>query len=250
MEFTEWEPFYLRIREALDIDENEDQRSQMILSDLLRENEKLQPPDLTKRRLRDIIKGSYCLIAGGGSSLEDAVPLIKKRMKDIIEDHSEEPILITADGATSLLLRSELIPDIIVTDLDGGMKDQIHCLEKGSIMVVHAHGDNIDRMKEVVPRLHGEVIGSTQRDPGDDEYLLNHGGFTDGDRAVMISIHLGADHVCIYGFDLDRPSPKITDGGSRRPLTANEDTVKSKKLRIAREILDTVDRKRLEIIEI
>jgi len=64
--------------------------------------------------------------------------------------------------------------------------------------VVHAHGDNIDKLKEYVPRLE-KVLGTCQTEPLDIVY--NFGGFTDGDRAAFLAEELGAKEITLVGFD-------------------------------------------------
>ena len=66
---------------------------------------------------------------------------------------------MAADGATAILLRRGIVPDIIVTDLDGSFPDILKANREGSIAVVHAHGDNLDALDRYVPQL-GSVIGT------------------------------------------------------------------------------------------
>ncbi|MBW6471049.1 MAG: DUF115 domain-containing protein [Methanosarcinaceae archaeon] len=93
-----------------------------------------------------------------------------------------------------------VVSDVIVTDLDGDVKKEIVANKKGALAVVHAHGDNIDKIKKYVPRLRG-VIGSTQANPLENVY--NFGGFTDGDRCVYLAKEFGAVSITLVGFDFD-----------------------------------------------
>jgi uncharacterized Rossmann fold enzyme len=72
---------------------------------------------------------------------------------------------------------------------------------RGTIMVIHAHGDNIPLLKNWVPRFEGPVVATTQSAPR--MRVHNFGGFTDGDRAVFAADGLGAAPITIIGFDLD-----------------------------------------------
>ena len=45
-------------------------------------------------------------------------------------------VCICADGATTMLLKKSIIPDIIVSDLDGNIHDQIYANQKGSIYFI------------------------------------------------------------------------------------------------------------------
>jgi len=117
-----------------------------------------------------------------------------------VEDFPQGP-KIAADGATSYLLERGVIPDIVVTDLDGRMEDLIRAAHGGAVMVVHAHGDNLDKLVEFVPDLMevATVIGTCQCRPVGK--IWNFGGFTDGDRAVFLADHLGARKIALYGMD-------------------------------------------------
>lgn len=110
-----------------------------------------------------------------------------------------EKVLIAADGATSAV-RKYRTPDVIVTDLDGDVEDQLDAWRKGAWMVVHGHGDNIPKLKQVVPKLTERVLGTIQVDKP--AQLTNFGGFTDGDRAAFMAHHLGASKIYLAGMDL------------------------------------------------
>jgi uncharacterized Rossmann fold enzyme len=114
------------------------------------------------------------------------------------------------------------IPDIIVTDLDGDVEREIEASEQGSLVVVHAHGDNMSKLLRYVPQLKN-IIGSTQAVPL--QNVFNFGGFTDGDRAVHVAIEFGAGTIKLAGFFFDDPvvSP-----------------AKSKKLKWARRLISSL----------
>jgi len=67
-------------------------------------------------------------------------PSLKENIKDLKTLKLSKFTLIAADGATTALLEEDVIPDIIVTDLDGKMEDIIQANQKGSFLAVHAHG--------------------------------------------------------------------------------------------------------------
>jgi len=75
---------------------------------------------------------------------------------------------------------------------------------QGTVVVVHAHGDNIPLLRTWVPRFSGPLVGTTQAEPFG--RIHNFGGFSDGDRAVFAAHALGAADVRLVGFDLDDPS--------------------------------------------
>jgi uncharacterized Rossmann fold enzyme len=137
----------------------------------------------------------------------------------------EGELLVAADGATSTLVSNDLLPDIIVTDLDGAVSDQVEANARGSVVFVHAHGDNREAVERHVPAFEGALIGTCQCAPV--VGLFNFGGFTDGDRAACILSELGVSRIRLAGFDLDAPSTKP----GRSP------EVKARKLAWARRIL-------------
>ena len=51
-----------------------------------------------------------------------------------------------ADGATKAIIENGLKPDIVVTDLDGDIKSLKKAGRTNTIMVVHAHGDNSEKI--------------------------------------------------------------------------------------------------------
>jgi uncharacterized Rossmann fold enzyme len=73
-------------------------------------------------------------------------------------------------------------------------------------MVVLGHSDNLGKILDVVPRLVGPIVPTTQVRPHG--HLSNFGGFTDGDRAVELARHLGARKVNLLGFDFRNPNPQ------------------------------------------
>jgi uncharacterized Rossmann fold enzyme len=73
----------------------------------------------------------------------------------------------------------------------------------GTVMVVHAHGDNMDLLRFWVPLFPGPLVGTTQAGPFG--RIHNFGGFSDGDRAVFLALALGAAEVTLAGFFLDDP---------------------------------------------
>lgn len=184
MKWDLWRPMYERIVERLDLDEGADRRSAEILNELIVESDPTE--------LEGLIRESECIVFGAGPSLEEDL----RRMS---QAGWLDKVLISADGATSAVMEHEL-PDVIVTDLDGDVEDQMEAWRQGAWMVVHAHGDNVDEIERVVPRVYERIIGTIQVD--EPAQLHNFGGFTDGDRAAFMPHELGASKIYLAGMDL------------------------------------------------
>jgi hypothetical protein len=125
--------------------------------------------------------------------------------------------VLAADGATVDCLNAALVPDIVVTDLDGPVAAELGAAAKGAVLFVHAHGDNLPAVQEWVPQCDGAILGSWAGAP--DDLLENFGGFTDGDRAAYLAEAGGARRVLLWGFEFDRVDPGEPDpAGKRRKL--------------------------------
>lgn len=113
-------------------------------------------------------------------------------------------VTVAADGATTRLRELGVVPNLVVTDLDGDPEDLAWAAAQGSRMVVCAHGDNRAALRKLVPRLGPLVYGTHQVEPQAAlDPLHNVGGFTDGDRAVVLAEEFGARHAVLVGFDFD-----------------------------------------------
>ncbi|MDV3103253.1 6-hydroxymethylpterin diphosphokinase MptE-like protein [Thermococcus waiotapuensis] len=183
MNWEEWKPFYLRIAQEMGYSIEKDREAAQILRALLLEGDEY----ILKEELEAVIeKKAY--VFGAGPSLE-------KALKEL---NFSGGTLIAADGATSALLDAGLVPDVIVTDLDGRIPDLRIANGRGAFMVIHAHGDNVDKLTAYVP-LFSRILGTCQTKPLDIVY--NFGGFTDGDRAAFLAEALGAREIVLVGFD-------------------------------------------------
>lgn len=186
MNFTEWEPIYTEIIKDFGFSRDADEESARILSTMLDKKES----GMIYRQIEQKIAAKSVIVCGKAA-------ILVKDLKNIV---LKDKTIIAADGATSLLLNIDLLPDIIVTDLDGNIDDILMAEERGSLIVIHAHGDNIDKIKKYVPKFKN-VIGTTQSSPFDNIY--NFGGFTDGDRCVFLAKHFGAREIILAGFDFE-----------------------------------------------
>ena len=108
--------------------------------------------------------------------------------------------LIVADGALRPILQRGLVPEWIVSDLDGYIPDIIWARENGSNLIVHAHGDNISRVFQYCESVNPTCITTTYPSSNTPSW----GGFTDGDRSVMMCLSLGSKSIKLMGFDFEK----------------------------------------------
>lgn len=146
---------------------------------------------------------------------------------------SDNEVVIVADSALSRLEDLKRV-DFTITDLDADPEKLLEVSNSGSIMVVHAHGDNIDRLVEFFPSLKGRVIISCQTEALGK--ITDFGGFTDGDRAVFFAHFLRSTSIRIVGFDFEKPVAK----------RGSDLTVKKKKLKWSRSLIDQLKQHRVK----
>lgn len=236
MDIGTWMGIYHDIVSDLSISEESDIEASKEFSGLLHQNSNIDIPRMVLRQLKDVISGKDCIVFGTSRDLESRLVMAMNELEVWEKDGGK--VLIAADGAASVLLSLDVVPDIIVTDLDGGVEDQLTCSRMGSILILHAHGDNMDIIRKTVSRLTGKVLGTTQVNIEPHYQLFNFGGFTDGDRAVMMADELGARSITLIGFDLENPGGKVLDGGRRKELAHDEFLRKKKKLCWAQKMID------------
>jgi len=202
MKYEEWEPHYRRILDFFGFDPSDDDEAAHFASGLTSRDD--------VGRLEDLCRGKEVTVCGNAPCLKD-------------ETGSIRGTVIAADAAGDFLFRNGITPDVIFTDLDGCEDSFIDMNSRGTVLVVHAHGDNVPLLKKWIPLFKGPLVLTTQGKPFGNVY--NFGGFTDGDRAVFAAKEFDASGIQILGFDLDDPSvPPVKRG----------------KLMIARELLKVI----------
>ena len=214
----DWWPWYNRIIDTFGYDQARDQYAADLLSKLLA-GKAVDPMELRKR-----VAGRAALVFGAGPSLEED---LKRVMHVGVLGNF---VTVVADGATTAMLHvADAAPGIIVSDLDGVISDILAAQQRGSEVVVHAHGDNIEQLQTCVPLL-PRAVGSTQVEPRPGVY--NFLGFTDGDRAVFLAASLGAKLIVLAGMDFGLTVGKYSK------LKVKSLAVKRKKMEISRELLE------------
>ncbi|MDQ2052299.1 DUF115 domain-containing protein [Natronolimnohabitans sp. A-GB9] len=187
MEFDEWEPVYEAILEDFGYDRSGDERARDVLASLT------DGFDLGRLSgLRD----ATVAVAGAGPSLETDADLERARSADAV---------VAASTAVDTLAKHEITADCMVTDLDKNPETVRRLTDDGVPVAVHAHGDNVPAVRDVVPDCTNEsVLPTTQAAPRGP--VRNLGGFTDGDRAAFLADHLGAAELVFVGWDFDDPT--------------------------------------------
>ncbi len=205
MKFEDWEQYYIRILDYFGFSREDDEEAARLLSSILPRDD----ISLLEKTIRD----ADVIVAGNAPTLSE----------DIKKTDFTNQVIIAADAAARVLKKGGVTPHIVFSDLDGLDDDVLMMNEEGTILAIHAHGDNIPLVKSWTPKIKGAVVGTTQSTPLENVY--NFGGFSDGDRAVFAAHEFGARSVRLIGFDLDDKSV---------------DPVKHGKLMIARKLLHLI----------
>jgi 2-amino-4-hydroxy-6-hydroxymethyldihydropteridine diphosphokinase len=217
VKFVEWFPFYQQIRMEFGYSTEKDQKAAEMLSNMI----KRKGLGLQVSKIQKKIKGKEVLVIAAGPSLENNIEFIKK---------NKRYIKIAADGVVEFLLNKKIRPDIVVSDLDGNPK-YLRMAEKfGAIMVIHAHGDNMEDLEKNVPKFR-KIIGTTQVMPTENVY--NFGGFTDGDRCVFLAEEMRAKSITLIGMDFNSYPRKFSTNNHEVDFE-----LKRKKLRTAKRLLE------------
>lgn len=216
-----WLPIYRTICRDMGYSEEKDLEAAMLMASLIgdkgaRSIERVHP-----------LFPQTVTVCGGAGCLADEVSSMKF-----------EGYVVAADTATTALLEAGIVPNMIVTDLDGIVEEQVEANARGSAVFVHAHGDNMDAVKKYVPRFVEPVVGTCQCPPV--EGVFNFGGFTDGDRAACICAALGARRILLAGFDLDSPSEK----------PGKDAETKRRKLKWAKVVMDKLQVEGVRIMKV
>ena len=207
-----WKAKFKEIRKEFEYSEKEDLRSAKKLNSLLKKK-------FPKKQLKNLIEGKTVFIIGAGPSLSKSLKYLKK-CKNVTK--------IVADGAVRGLLEKDIKPDILVTDLDGDIGSIIKFGKTKNPIMVHAHGDNYDKLN-IVKEL-SSVIGTTQTETFGK--MENFGGFTDGDRCVFLAEYFKAKKIVLIGMDFGQEIGKY----SKHKVTNRK--IKIKKLKFGKKIIE------------
>ena len=186
-----WKKRYSDILKEFKYSEKKDIESAIQLNSFLKKS------NINEKIIR-LIEGKTVFVIGSGPSLLRAIPRLQNYKKSI---------KIAADSSLKILIENGVIPDIIITDLDGDESTLKKIAKTRSIFVVHAHGDNIEKLK--LAKNFKNCIGTTQSNPFDK--IQNFGGFTDGDRGVFLANHFKAKKIILFGMDFGKRIGKFSN---------------------------------------
>ncbi|MGN0099027.1 MAG: 6-hydroxymethylpterin diphosphokinase MptE-like protein [Candidatus Methanomethylophilaceae archaeon] len=189
MRFSDWEPLYLEILGDFGFDRSGDEMSVRILKMVTVNSDLIDDDEFSESFSREVT------VFGNAPCLESD-----------IGSKGCSGTLVASGSSVGRLISMGIMPDIVVTDLDGDIGPQIEASSHGAVTAIHAHGDNGDLVRTYAGLFKGKVILTTQSTPENTVY--DFGGFTDGDRAVCMAVHFGADKVHLRGFDYSDPMPK------------------------------------------
>ena len=212
-----WATRYNEIVNDFGYSKKMDIRSSRLLDSLLSKKTRIA-------ELKKLIENESIFIIGAGPSLLSCIPILKKYNKIT---------KIVADGATRALIENNLKANIVVTDLDGDIPVLKRVGKTNTIMVVHAHGDNLEKLH--LAKNFKNCIGTTQAKPFGK--IHNFGGFTDGDRCVFLANHFKAKKIILLGMDFG-----TAIGSFSKARVVNKD-VKIRKLRRGKKLLEWIAQK-------
>lgn len=207
MRFEDWLPIYNDILSDFGYDRSQDEACARLLRMIT-----LNSDLLTDEEIEGLFSETASVI-GAAECMENDI------------SNGLTGTVISAGSATKRVMDAGIVPDIVVTDLDGDIDSQLKASEMGAVTFIHAHGDNSDLVMGYAGRFKGKIVLTTQSRP--EGLLHNYGGFTDGDRAYCIARHFGVRDIRLYGFDYDNPSSK----------TGSDPEIKRRKLSWAKRII-------------
>jgi 2-amino-4-hydroxy-6-hydroxymethyldihydropteridine diphosphokinase len=210
MTISGWRKKYSEILDEFGYDEKNDFESAKVLNSLLKSKFPL-------KKLREKIEDQNVFVIGAGPSLLSSIPFLKKY--NLVTK-------IVADGAVKALIDNKIFPNILVTDLDGD-EGSLKKIGKGkTIMIVHAHGDNLKKLEMV--KKFKNCIGTTETKSFGK--INNFGGFTDGDRSVFLAKHFGAKKIILFGMDFGNKIGRYSKEKIPSKLTKIKKLSRGKKL--------------------
>ena len=206
-----WNSKYNKIIHEFGYKKREDRKAAVVLDSILQGKSHFA-------KLKKMLRQKPVFVIGAGPSLLSSIPIIKKY---------KNTIKICADTALVPLIKNGIKPEIVVTDLDGDL-DLLKKTSQTSLVVVHAHGDNIPQIH--LAKNFKNCIGTTQTEKIG--RVHNFGGFTDGDRCVFLASYFGASKIFLFGMDFGTKIGRFSN------TRKSERKIKLKKLKYGKMLLE------------
>lgn len=134
------------------------------------------------------------------------------------------------EGGIPSIIMNGLKPLYVTGDLDVDMKLVDAMINLSHMILVHVHGDNIERISCYEGRLLGAKVIYTSQVPTH-TCTLPIGGFTDGDRALIVAMLFEARRIKVLGYEFTKPIL------THKSIALDPD-VKKVKLKLARDIIE------------
>ena len=154
-----WISRYSNIVKEFGFSKNQDYESAILLDSIIKK-------PISVEKIKKKLNRKTVFVIGSGPSLTSCIPILKMH---------KNYVKIAADSAVAFLIKNKIFPDIVVTDLDGDENSLKKIGKTSSIMVVHAHGDNMNKLH--LAENFENCLGTTQGKTFGK--LLNFGGFTE-----------------------------------------------------------------------
>ncbi|MGC9148290.1 MAG: 6-hydroxymethylpterin diphosphokinase MptE-like protein [Sulfolobales archaeon] len=158
----------------------------------------LDEPTRIIESIKNSVRGDSAVILGAGPSIENMS----------IKELCKHKVILCANGVCSLLndllCKSKIC--IYVGDLDGGVNALRNILDLGGYAFIHFHGDNymdlVTKLSLIIRDFREKVVFTVQSLPPCSR-IIAIPGFTDGDRAIILTKILEIDQYDTIGMDLD-----------------------------------------------
>lgn len=230
MDWIHWYPLYQEVIEFLNLNLNKDLDVAKDYLNLVKKYKVSGYGTYLEKLLTKKIKKIWIFGAG---------PSLPKDFRVFQDSYSSSTdLVIAADGATTFLYKN-IFPDIIFSDYDGDLSVLHECCKQGSLMLLHAHGDNYSIVKDHFSLFvkEGHVIPTIQTQPKM-PYLFNFGGFTDGDRCIAASLDWFPNiKIGLLGFTFGKIQGRFSKPFLLKNTLAS--TFKQKKLEFAKFFIES-----------
>ena len=230
IQFPNAKVWYQKILKSFHFSQEEDLKARNLLYNLKKQDN----PEIIIQKIRTEQIGKKLLFFGAGPNLESHLNQISQK----IYTCRSKFFIIAADGSANGLRIVNIIPDLIISDLDGiSLEDLTFFLQKGVIVIIHGHGDNIVKLQEFSGLIQAwnSIICTTQT--GAKYPIFNPGGFTDGDRGVYLLHHLADSEKTfwLFGYEFG----EYIGSFSKKEFTHSKSItiLKKMKLKFAQELL-------------